>query len=300
MRRIVTLAAVLTLCVHGDSFGSVLRKYPASSGGVVPEGLIVGRAVCQGATWLLTEKAQLVRVSAANRTVTVHDIQGLLLDDRLWGLACLTDGSLWTLPSPRAVARLSPDGRVAERQNVRLPRVGLFASGDRLLFQQLPTVIDAPILATSPARQPFDVRIWPGLRGRPTASREDQLAHNLVNCGIPAGASVPCWFVNEAQISVSDGLSSRLRRLAGLRASGIDQSAPIWDVALVGSERLWLLATAPTSSSGGRTGGRLIFVNHLREEHIDLTPTARLILSATDTRCLVLTVRGELMEVTSQ
>ena len=296
---ITTIAVLLTLRSPSDGTASVLHKRPVTFAGVVPSALIVGRAACQGATWLLTETRQLVRVAAATRTVTVHDAQGLLLDDRPWGLACLTDGSLWTLSSPRTLARLNENGRVVERQTIRLPRVGLFASGDRLLFQQLPTIIEAPVLATSPERQPLDVRTWPGLRGRPAPSREDQLAHNLVNCGIAVGASVPCWFVNDAQIVVSDGVSARFRKFAGLRASGIDQSAPIWDVALVGPERLWLLATAPTSANGARTGGRLVLVNDrgVEESRLMLSPTARLIVWATPTRCLLLTVRGELVEV---
>ncbi len=302
MRTIVTITVLLTLCSPSDGMASTLHKQPVTFAGVVPSALIVGRAACQGATWLLTEKPQLIRVSATAHTVSVHDVQGLRPEDRLWGLACLTDGSLWTLPSPRMLARLDPNGIVRERQDIRLPRVGLFASGDRLLFQQLPAMIEAPVLATSPARQPFDVRTWPGLRSRPTPSREDELANNLVNCGIAAGASVPCWFVNDAQIVVSDGVSARFRRFAGLRASGIDQSAPIWDVALVGPERLWLLATAPASGKDGRTGGRLILVNDrgVEEDQLMLSPTARLIVWATPTRCLILTVRGELVEVSTQ
>ncbi len=70
----------------------------------------------------------------------------------------LVDAGLSTRARPAQCAL----GRIAERQNLRLPRIGLFSSGDRLLFQALPTVVSTPALASSLARQPLDVRPWPG------------------------------------------------------------------------------------------------------------------------------------------
>jgi hypothetical protein len=95
-----------------------------------------------------------------------------------------------------------------------------------------------------------------------------------------------------------------VRAFAGLRSSRVDQTAPIWDVALARSERLWLLATvtAKESAVGRRAGGRLILLNprNVEEDSLELDPPARLILSASDTRCLMLTVRGELLEVNTR
>ncbi len=132
-------------------FAEVLAQHRVKSAGRIPASLIVGRATCQGTTWLLLDSGQLVEIAVASRAVTVHSVLGLFPSDRPWGLACLADGTLWTLASPRALARLSALGRIAERQNLRLPRIGLFSSGDRLLFQALPTVVSTPALASSPA-----------------------------------------------------------------------------------------------------------------------------------------------------
>jgi hypothetical protein len=296
---VFVLTAATALSSPRAGFAEVLAEHRVKSAGRIPASLIVGRAACQGATWLLLDSAQLVEIAVASRTVTVHSVLGLFPSDRPWGLACLADGTLWTLASPRALTRLSALGRIAERQNLRLPRIGLFASGDRLLFQALPTVVSAPALASSPARQPLEVRPWPGLLNRAAAGRDAQLSsYNLVNCGLAAGAFVPCWFANDGRIVISDGVSLWVRPLAAFLSRG-DQTAPIWDAALGGSDRLWLLATAKDSGVGRRAGGRLLRLrlNSLKQAALDLDPPARLILWASDTRCLMLTVRGELVEV---
>ena len=169
---------------------------------------IVGRAAC-GSTWLLDESRQLVEVLPASGRIASRAVQGFAPGAQPWGLACLSDGSLWTLESPRVLARLSAAASVAERVALGLPRVALFASGDRLIFQQMPLVARAPVLASGPPRQPFQVRPWAGLDGRAAASREDELKHNIVSCGLPAGAWLPCWFADESRISVSDGTVAR-------------------------------------------------------------------------------------------
>jgi hypothetical protein len=307
MFRVFALAAATTL-LSPCGVAPGLRTHTVRSARRVPDSLIVGRATCQGTTWLLSEGEQLVEIAVASGAVAIHRIQGLFADDRPWGLACLADGTLWTLASPRAVARLGPDGRIVEREDLALPHVGLFSGGARLLFQQLPTIVSSPALASSPARQPLDIRPWPGLLNRATATRDQQLPYNLVNCGIGAGGLVPCWFANDRRISVSDGVSVWVRAFPGLASSRADHTAPIWDVALAGRDRLWLLATvtAKDSTVGRRAGGRLMLLSardpgrhadNLTQDGIDLDPPARLILWASETRCLMLTVRGELLEV---
>lgn len=290
---------IVLITAFGGS-AAALDLRPLSRSAVIPEAIIVGRAVCGGTTWLLTEQPQLLRVVIATRVVTRYSIQGFLPDDKTWGLACLEDRSLWTLATPHALARLSPEGRVLERQTFRFPRLALFGAGQRLLIQQLPTVAASPVLATVSPRRPDDVRPWPGLLGRAGTPREQQLESNLVNCGIATGAAVPCWFVNEGKISVSDGGPARVRPIPALRSSALDQSAPIWDVALLANGRLWVLATITDPKTGKRSGGRLILVNDRSIEgaRIDLSPPARLILSATESGVLLVGARGELMEVT--
>jgi hypothetical protein len=198
--------------------------------------------------------------------------------------------------------RLSREGRVVERINVQFPRIALFASGDRLVFQQLPLIVAGPVLASSPARQPSAVTPWIGSNARAAASRSDQLAQNLVNCGIGVEPFMPCWFADEARITVSDGVSAHTIPVRAVQTAGVDASAPIRDVALAGADWLWVLATAATPSAGRRAGGRLLKIDRLgaARDRVELSPPARLILGATASACWLLTVHGEVMEVSER
>jgi hypothetical protein len=268
--------------------------------GLVPDALIVGRAICAGTSWLLTETPALVEVSPASRTVVVHPVRGLEASDNVWGLACLGDNSLWTLASPRALVRLDRWGTVQERAAVDLPSIGLFGAGDRLLVQQLPIAPGAPLLLSTLPHRPRTIRTWPGLVARTGSSRERQIARNLVNCGVGIGQIVPCWLVEEASVSVSDGTTVRLLRPPLLKVPATDSAAPIWDFALIGPDRYWLLAT--TTVGGRRLGGRLFHSNASDRlvgdtDVLSLRPPARLIVSASWSSCLVVTVDGGLLQV---
>jgi hypothetical protein len=48
---------------------------------------------------------------------------------------------------------------------------------------------------------------------------------------------LPCWFPDARWFAVSDGATSRSVSLTHLSASGLDRSAPIWDVALATEQR---------------------------------------------------------------
>jgi hypothetical protein len=268
--------------------------------GLVPDALIVGRAVCNGNSWLLTQAPDLVEVSLATRAVEVHPLRGLNAPDRVWGLACLDDGSLWTLASPRAVVRVDARGIVRERVALDLPRIGLFGASDRLLVQQMPIAPGAPLLVSTLPRHPETVRAWPGLVARTGDSREQQIARNLVNCGVGFGRTVPCWLVDEASVSISDGTTARLLRVAELSLPPIERSMPIWDVALLTADAYWLLGT--TAPGGHREGGRLFrsrskTVTGSGVDVLSLQPAARIIAHATESTCLVVTRDGGLMEV---
>ena len=296
-RRMLCIAASMTCAgvVAGAGRLDVRRIAPAAS---VSAALIVGRAACADRTWLLTEGNRLIEIDGANASVGTREIGGLGRGDRVWGLACLSDGGLWTMASPRSVARIDRTGRVQERVPVQLPRIELFAAGDRLLFQQLPTAPGVEVLATSPPRQSSTIRPWPGLIGRRATTREDQLTRNLVKCGLGLGDEVPCWFANEAAISVSSGRSARTIAVGWLRAGAIDRQTPIWDAALVPSGGFWVLANE-TASRDRRAGTRLFLASERNGGRlsVDLKPAARLIVAASGTRCVLLLTDGSLIEV---
>ena len=296
----IATVSLLVLVMSSSLPGPTLTRRTLSTRPAVGPDLIVGRATCHEATWVLTERLQLVAIAHASGAFTTRVVHGFRRDERPWGLACLPDDTLWTLSSARAVARIDPDGHILETVTVRLPRVVLFAAGRRLLYQQLPFVPGAPILATSPPRAPADVREWPGLIGRSAASREELLSRNLANCGMADGSRVPCWFADEARIVVSDGNAVKSVALPWLLLRGVDREAPVWDVALVPSGGLWLLAaTGPRSGEEGRAGGQLIHLDQRGSEitSIVLKPRARLIVTAAEHRCLILGVNGDVVEV---
>ncbi len=301
MWTIPWVVAIIAAMSSNGGAGEILQGRLLPGGPLVGDAPILGRATC-GTTWLLNEALQLIEIASPSRRVAAHAARGFTSNARPWGLACLADGSLWTLEAPRSLVRLATDGRVVERVNLGPPRVALFSAGDRLLFHQLPTIVSAPVLATSPPGRPFEVRPWSGPIGRAAAAHEDQLARNIVNCGVSAGAFVPCWFIDEPRISISDGATVRSQTFAALRSAAVDQTLPIWDAAVVGSGGMWVLATSVRAFHDRRAGGQLVRVDRSGAERgrVALEPAARLILTATETTCTLLTVRGELMEVVVQ
>lgn len=265
----------------------------------VAKALIVGRAVCGGGTWLLSEEPQLIRIVHADRRVSLQTVRGLLADDRVWGLACLDGATLWTLATAHTLARIGTDGVVRERIELPLPRLVLFGRKDRLLFVQLPLVVGMPLLSTGQPRRDSDVRAWPGIFSRPARSRPEELTANLVNCGISSGAALPCWMPDEDRATLSDGITARTVRFGVLRAPGVDASAPIWDLAVAPRGSLWVLATTVEANTGHRVGGRLFHTDAsgVARHATSLTVPARIIISADDRECLLLSTKGDLMRV---
>lgn len=265
----------------------------------INDSVIVGRARCPDSRWLLNGARQLMEISPSNRTVAIHPVRGLEREDQPWGLACLTDQTLWMLTTPRTLARVGRDGAIVERLSLPAPWIELFGAGDRLLFERMPPVIASPVLATSRPRSPQASRPWPGLLARTAAARADVLATNLVSCGLANGPTVPCWFPSDTQVVLSDGTQIRRHSFPWIRAADVDPAAPLRDVAFVERGRVWLLATSSRLYQGRRAGGRLLLATTEGREiaRIDLDPPARLVLAATDTSCLLLTVRGDLVEV---
>ena len=263
------------------------------------DAVIVGRAVCSASasTWLLSETRHLTEVRY-DGLVTVHNVTGLAATERPWGLACLSDGTLWTLAAFRVLARLDETGRLQERIDLHVPRTALFAVGDRLLFQPAPAVPGLAALMTSPARQPFAVKPWAGLVVPGSAGRSAVPNHSLAACGINLGSLVPCWLAPDAHFTISDGITSRTID-AWLQSMPVDRETPIRDVALTSATAHWLLAGGRDAERGRTSGVRLFRVREHPSQNlfIDLKPSARIILSASDTRCVLLTVDGGLMEV---
>jgi hypothetical protein len=292
--ELLGLAAFLSLAI-GRVNAAELRVTNVARPAAIPAALIIGRAVCSGSTWLLTDSHQLTEVRNDGQ-VSVRAVTGLTATDQLFGLACLSDGTLWTLAGFQTLGRIDGTGRLQERIDLHVDRMTLYSVGDRLLFQPRPSVPGTAALMTSPARRPYAVKPWPGLvipRGGPP----DGSARVAV-CGITVNALAPCWFGPARQFTISDGTVSRTID-APLQSMPVDRETPIRDVALTSATAYWLLAGGRDGERGRTSGVRLFWVreNPSQKLFIDLKPSARIILSASDTRCVLLTVDGGLMEV---
>lgn len=273
---------------------------------LVPQGVIVGRAACSSdeppgslrTVWLLNESHQLIEISPAARTVTVHAVRGLRSDDAPWGLACLTDQTLWTLVTPGTLGRIAYDGLVAERVSLQVPSIALFGAGTRLLLETLPLAAASAVFTTRSPHRPSEGRPWPGLMVRSGPQPANVLKRNIVNCGLAEGSAIPCWFPGEARVSVSDGTHADERLLSWLRGTTIDSSAPLRDVAVFG-DRWWLLTGSPQLVVSRRVGGPLVLATARGSElgRIEVSPPPRIILGATDSICLLLNTQGEVWEV---
>ena len=280
-----------------------LRQRVVPMAGMVGDGVIAGRTRCGASTWLLTDAPALVELRIAERSIVSRPVHGFGNHERPWGLACVGAGELWTLADYRTLARLSPSGEVISRTKLRQPRLNVFGVGDLLLLEQPPAAARSALLAAARVVDLNRAEPWPG----PTAltqSTKIDVSAGLVACGLAYEASLPCWITNQTRIVVSDGTRARTSSVQPLfvGSTAVDPSAPLWDVAVARSSTLWILTSAVSGEAGRRVGARLTRSN-LRGDNlgaVDLTPKARLIVTADELSAVVLTVGGTLVEVTTQ
>jgi hypothetical protein len=291
---LTALIALLGQSARGAALTShIVRSTPATS-----DSLIVGRAVCHGRVWLLNEHLDLTEITSATLATATHAVTGFHRDERPWGLACNADQTIWTLPGARTMARITSAGKVVDRRPLNVPITALFGIGDRLLLAPAPPVVGFPLLASTVPDRPDERRAWPGLLGRAAASRVDLFARNLVACGIGFDRELPCWLTDATEVVVSNGVQVRRMSMSFAGTADIDREAPIRDVALVDTTRAWVLTTSARMVNGRRAGRRLLFVAGQRPlAELVLPLSSRLIVAADATRCVLLTVDGQLIEV---
>jgi hypothetical protein len=203
------------------------------------------------------------------------------------------------LSSPQTLARLSPDGTIAERVSLPVPWTELFGVGDRLLLEQVPRGPGSLLFATASPRRPQDLRPWRGVISRTAATAVEMLTANLVRCGLAGGGQVPCWFPDESTITFSDGIHSVRASFDWIRTLDISRTMPLRDVAYVNRQRVWLLPTSKRLDQGRRVATRLLLATRTGREltRLDLNVPVRLILSATELSCVLLTAGGDVTEV---
>lgn len=300
MRYVVLAVAMTTIAVWANAMplGQRVISGPALAGG---DGVIIGRAQCGASTWLLTDARALLEIRVAERSIVSRPIRGFAADEHPWGLACVGAGDLWTLADRQTLARLSASGQVTSRAKLRQPRLNVFGVGDTLLLQQPPRAAGGPLLSAVRAADLNRAEPWPGLMATRQSSMNIDVPSALVACGLAYEGSLPCWITNQTRITLSDGTRRRTLSVQPhfVTSTAVDPNVPLWDVAVARSSALWVLTSAASSEGGRRAGGRLTRSN-LRGDNlgaIDLTPRARVIVSASEQNVVVLTVAGTLMEV---
>src|SRR5881227_3533857 len=102
---------------------------------VIGPEVIAGRADEGDQVFLLAGGADLIHIDLAAAVSTRVRLQ-VGIGDQCWALARLAGGSLWTLKGRRTLARVSRDGRILEEVALSDAHFGLFAAGDRLVYQR--------------------------------------------------------------------------------------------------------------------------------------------------------------------
>ena len=306
----VAMACVVGLVAFGcraeDAAPAAMRDVFGPAVG--PE-VIGGRADSEDAArvWLLAGDRTLVAIDLDRASFSRTPIR-VPATSVCWGLARLADGSLWTLKGRREVAQILETGDLVRAMPLAAPHFGLFADGDRLLYQPAEFEFPAPVLfASAPgdaARVP-----WSAIKSRPfKLARASVAALNMIACGVGRRGERPCWFPDEAALFLVDAAGATRRvTLAGLDVvspevllTSDNPARPIRDAYVDSGGTIWILGSGAPPGVDERPGGWI-----LARYGSDGTPIAtqrlpapaRLILRADPARALLLTASGMVSEV---
>jgi hypothetical protein len=219
---------------------------------------------------------------------------------------------MWTLTGRNDVIELTASGRFGRQIRLPVPHLGLFATGDRLIFQRASLPPNTPALF---AGRPDggEPSAWSAMTTRPfdDLASGAAAALNLVACGVSQRAEMPCWFPGEPELSLisPDGKTRRLM-LPGLPHPAPETlinarvpQRPIRDVFVERDGTIWVISTgAPPEGDRNNKlpGGWLLARFGPHGEPIDrrrLPLPARVILHAANGHALVLTGTGMVAEV---
>ena len=279
-------------------------------GPVIGNEIIAGRAD-EGAgrpVLILAAERDLVSIDVEHRSTTRRPLS---LDDggSCWGLARLTDGSLWTIRDWKTLREISPGGETLREFPLGGEHAALFSADDRLLFQRAEFVApDQALIAAKPGDDRQEP--WSTLQTRPyKLARTSVAALNLVTCGPTRAEERPCWFPDDPAVAMIDP-SGRTRRLelAGIPPvapevllTSDNPARPVRDAFVDRSGGVWIIsARTPVEGAPQPPGGWLLA--HFAPagaplERLNLTEPARLILEADTRHVLLLMGSGHVAEV---
>jgi hypothetical protein len=272
-------------------------------GPVIGPEVIAGRADEGEQVLLLAGSADLIRVDlAAARSSRVRLRVGAA--EQCWSLARLAHGSLWTLKGRRTLARVERDGRVLEETALADAHFGLFAAGDRLVYQRADFAPPAPALQVG---SPDGERRMPwstiATRTFPSLARASVAALNMLSCGESASEERPCWFPDEAAVWMVTG-SGATRRvpLVGLDVVAPETlltsdhpRRPVRDAYVDAGGDIWILSSGTPPVDLDMPGGWVLAryaPTGAPKGAARLSEAARILLRADRRRILVLTSHG--------
>lgn len=279
-------------------------------GPVIGTELITGHGATGGTAWLATGTDALIRVDLVTATHLRSAIHPLAPGEHTWGLAATEANGLWLLIGRDVLAQVSPSGRILRRVPLSEPHVGVFAVGNALVYQLMNFDPPVPALFTG-GMDGSERRAWGSVQTRSMPlARGAVAALNLVSCGGAAGDWTPCWFPDEAGLTLTSrlGITERLALpdLATVAPEVLLASAnprrPVRDAFALAHGDVWVLGSGktPPGQPEDRIGGWLLarYTHDGRQlQQITLNEPARVILSASEDSCTLLSWDGHVVEV---
>jgi hypothetical protein len=306
-------ASLLLLAVILGACRASVRRAPDIAAVVPIFGPVIGLEVIGGRAdegehvWLLAGGTDLIDVDLGARRSTRLSLT-LEAGRECWSLARLSAGSLWTLEGRHSLTEIDRAAHVVRRIALAEPHFGLFAAGDRLLFQQADFVPPGPALR---AGRPEDGRMpWSTISTRtfPSLARASVAALNMITCGPTDALERACWFPDEPAVflTTDDGETRRVE-LAGLEAvapetllTSDNPRRPVRDAYVGGDGSLWILSSGAPPDGQDSPGGWILAhygAGGAPQGRVRLSEAARLLLRVAPTRVIVLTASGKVAEV---
>jgi hypothetical protein len=301
------LVASLPGCVRPTGAAT---SWSVRFGPVIGSEEIVGRVVAGSSAWIATGGGALVHIDLQRGQSRRYDVHPLADGEHIRGLASTDRAGMWTLIGHRALARITREGLITRRIALAEPHAGIFTAGRELVFQVMSAQPPADALAAGP---PGGLRRhkWSHMRTRALRIGGDSAASlNLVSCGATAGASVPCWFPDEAALTLTDasGLSREIV-LDGLPTAAAEAlftsdnpRRPVRDAFVSATNAVWVIGSGASTGRDdpNRPGGWLL-ARYDSEgrlfRRVQLPEPARMLLAVSEDKCLLLTWDGRVVEV---
>jgi hypothetical protein len=281
-------------------------------GPVLGNEAIVGHAIAGPTAWLATGGDALLQIDLDTARFSRLPIHPLEAGEHVRSLARTESGDLWTLIGPTVLAHVDgEDGRIVRRVPLQGAHVGVFGAGREIVFQSLSLHPPARALQASlPGGE--NRRPWSEMRTRERPFARGAVAPlNLIACGSSSGPVIPCWFPDQAALTLTDRSgASREIALDGLPAvapetlpTSQNPAGPVRD-AFVIAAGVWVLGsgTSRDHARAPRPGGWVLARYDLEGRlfrRIQLPEPARVILGAFADRCVLLAWDGTVVEVRS-